>query len=60
MENEHRPPRTNWLRRFGLLCIVAGSLAVAAYGQTPLAAFGVLGGIIVLIEPYLTRRGKVS
>lgn len=47
---------SNWLRRLGLLCLLTGSVAVAIFGRGPLAGLSMVGGIIVLAEPYLTRR----
>jgi hypothetical protein len=56
MENPHRHRASNWVRRIGIFCLLVGFGAMAVYGRTPLAAFTVLGGVIVSVEPYLLRR----
>jgi uncharacterized membrane protein HdeD (DUF308 family) len=58
VEMDREPPtqKSSWLRRIGLLAILAGSTAIMAYGRTPYAVLSIIGVVVVLAEPYLMRR----
>ena len=57
----NRPSDTHsgMIRRLGLGLFVFGSGAMVIYGRTPLAAFILVGSILMMVEPCWKGRAKV-
>lgn len=51
--------RISWLRRAGCLFLLIGWGAGAIYGRTPLAAFSIVGGAMVLFDTFRTTRQSI-